>query len=81
MTAIVTMMLMMTLMMAMMMVSWTKSERMIAIMTSVRILMRTRRKTNQSGRKITLKIFCRPHDMAELAGPGGVEQELRTSFE
>ena len=29
-------------------------------------------------RKIIFGIFYRPHDMTELAEPGGVEQELRT---
>ena len=48
---------------------------------SKRILMITKRKTNRPRRKIILGIFYRPCDMAELAGPGGVEQELRTFFE
>ena len=51
------------------------------MMTSKRILMRTERKTNRSRKKIIFGIFYRPRDMAELAGPGGVEQELRTFLE
>ena len=71
----------MTLRMAMMKMSWRKSERIIVMMTSKGILMRTKRKTNRSRRKIILGIFYRPCDMAELAGLGGVEQELRTFLE
>ena len=53
----------------------------VLVMTSKGILMRTKRKTNRSRRKIILRIFHRPCDMAELAGLGGVEQELRTFLE
>jgi len=55
-----------------------ESERMITMMTSMRILMRIKRKTNRS-RKITLGIFYRPHDMAKLEGPGGVEHRARAA--
>ena len=64
-----------------MIMSWRKSERMIVMMKSKGILMRTKRKTNQSRRKIMFGILYRPCDMAELAGPGGVEQELQTFLE
>ena len=47
----------MTLRMAMMIMSWRKSERIIAMMTSKRILMTTKRKTNRSRRKIIFGIF------------------------
>ena len=76
--AIAMMLKRMTLRMAIMTMSCRKSERMIAMMTSKRILMRTKRKTNRCRRKIIFGIFYRPHDMTELAKPGGVEQELRT---
>ena len=51
----------MTLMMAMTIMSWRKSERMIALMTSKRILMKTKRKVNRSRRKLIFGIFYRPH--------------------
>ena len=42
------------------------------MMTSIRILMRTKRELNRSRGKIIFGTFYRPRDMAELAGPVGV---------
>ena len=38
----------------------------------------TKRKVNRSRRKIIFGIFYRPHDMAELAGPGGIGPSSET---
>ena len=43
------------------------------MMTSMRILIKTNKKKNRSRSKVTLGIIYRPRDMAEGAGPGGVE--------